>query len=240
MLFKRQIKIIFLALLLNFTFIFNSTRTYSSGFLCTIEGIDGSGKSTLIQNLKKLFSETNTPILFTREPGATNLGKNLRTMLLERETTCCSLSEFLLFAADRAQHFSEFIIPELQKGSLIISDRMADSSIAYQGYLKGLDINMIKRVNSWCMQNIKPDITIYLKISAIEAKKRMTTLRAHSDKFEQELYEYLEKIIYAFDAIFAHSDNIITIDANENPEKIAHDLFKKIVFLYQNKQTANK
>ncbi len=209
------------------------------GLLCTIEGVDGSGKTTLVQNLKQLFSQTEFPTFFTREPGATNLGKKLRTIILEKEVTTCPLSEFLLFAADRAQHFQEFIIPKLQEGTLVISDRMADSSLAYQGYLKGIDMNMINSVNNWCMQQIKPDITFYLKISADDAKKRISSYRTNSDKFEQDLLNHLEKLISAFDDIFSKRDNVIIIDATQDAQVIAEQIFKELIKLYQDKQYAH-
>lgn len=235
-------KNIFLLLIIILTF---NQKTHGAkenfpGFLCTIEGVDGAGKSTLLSNLKKLFQETNIPTFFTKEPGATNLGKELRTMILEKKIATCPLSEFLLFAADRAQHFQDIIIPKLQQGTLIISDRMADSSLAYQGYLKKINTDMITMINTWCMQQVKADITIYLKISADDAKKRITTRGNTSDKFEQDSLKHLEKLIDAFDTIFLKRDTIIIIDATQDAQIIAESVFKQIVELYQKKQYANK
>lgn len=226
---------IFLIMLLSLNSFIQKANTYYPGILCTIEGVDGSGKSTLLANLKSLFKETNIPLFYTREPGATNLGKKLRNILLNQEFETSAITEFLLFAADRAQHFQEYIIPKLQQGYLILSDRMADSSLAYQGYLKGLDINMISIVNSWCMQQIQPDITVYLKISADDARKRITTTRTTSDKFEEKSLMHLEKLIDAFDTIFAHRDTILIIDAMQDPHIIAQQIFQAIINLYQKK-----
>lgn len=231
-------------LLLTIFLTFNP-KTYSmkenySGFLCTIEGVDGAGKSTLLANLKKLFQETNITTFFTREPGATHLGKKLRAMILEKEVATCPLSEFLLFAADRAQHFQDFIIPQLQEGNLIISDRMADSSLAYQGYLKGISIDMITLVNAWCMQQVQPDVTIYLKISADDAQKRIAATRGMSDKFEQESLKHLDKLVHAFDTIFAKRDTIIIVDATQDTQTIAKSVFQQIVELYQKKLYAKR
>lgn len=239
MLFKKFI-ILPLTILLIFNPKTHCMKEKHSGFLCTIEGIDGAGKSTLLANLKQLFQETDIPTFFTREPGATNLGKKLRTIILEKEVSTCPTSEFLLFAADRAQHFQDFIIPKLQEGDLIISDRMADSSLVYQGYLKGVNVEMIAIINAWCMQKVQPDITIYLKISADDAKKRIATTRGISDKFEQESLKYLDKLVDAFDTIFSKRDTIIIIDATQDAQAIAQSIFKQIVELYQKKQDANK
>jgi dTMP kinase len=232
--------ILLLTIFLNFNQKVYCMKENYPGFLCTIEGVDGAGKSTLLANLKQLFQETDISTFFTREPGATNLGKKLRTMILEKEVATCPISEFLLFAADRAQHFQDFIIPQLQQGDLIISDRMADSSLAYQGYLKGISTEMITIINAWCMQQVKPDVTIYLKISADDAKKRIASTRGMSDKFEQESLKHLEKLIDAFDTIFSKHDNIIIVDATKDAQTVAESVFKQIVELYQKKQDANK
>src|SRR5438067_1616217 len=111
----------------------------TQGMLITIEGIDGSGKSTLAKNLYQHLIANDVDALLTREPGATPLGKALRTILQEKNVAVCDQAEYLLFAADRAQHFKDTIIPALAKGTVVISDRMADSSLVYQGYGRGLN-----------------------------------------------------------------------------------------------------
>jgi dTMP kinase len=239
MFFKKNI-LLLLTVFLTFNQKVFCMKENNTGFLCTIEGIDGAGKSTLLANLKKLFIQTDITTFFTKEPGATNLGKKLRAMILEQEVKTCPISEFLLFAADRAQHFQDFIIPQLQQGNLIISDRMADSSLAYQGYLKGINIEMITMINTWCMQQLQPDVTIYLKISADDAKKRIAATRGISDKFEQESLKHLEKLVNAFDTIFSKRATIIIVDATQDAQTIAESVFKQIVELYQKKQDANK
>jgi dTMP kinase len=233
---KNFILIVFLAFLNNNimnSFVINN----QNGFLCTIEGIDGSGKTTLLKNLEQRFAQEKFNVFFTRQPGGTNFGKQLRSILLEKKVPVCPFAEFLLFAADRAQHFQEFIIPKLTAGALIISDRMADSSMAYQGYLKGIDINKIQTINSWCMQNIEPDVVFYLKISAQEAQHRIKKTRAISDKFEEELIDHLDKLVSAFDTIFQNRKNVIIINALEDTDAIADFVFKKIIALYQAKLT---
>ena len=137
-------------------------QSLQSGLLITIEGIDGSGKSTLAKNLTTYLQREYETVL-TKEPGGSALGKQLRTLLQTQPVPITPLAEYLLFAADRAQHFHEVIIPNLKKGRIIISDRMADSSIVYQGYGRGLDREKIKYVNQWAMQGVQPDITFYVQ-----------------------------------------------------------------------------
>jgi len=206
------------------------------GFLCVLEGIDGSGKTTLARKLQSLLASTQINSTVTKEPGATELGAQLRNIILEKTAPTCSMAQFLLFAADRAQHFNELIIPQLDAGALIISDRMSDSSLAYQGYFKGLDMQMINTINAWCMHNITPDIIFYLRIQAKDAIERIKKSRAISDKFEEEIIERMQVLVDAFDTIFATRSNVIIIDALQDQDALADQIFKIIMTAYQAKQ----
>lgn len=208
------------------------------GFLCVLEGIDGSGKTTLTQKLNTMLEQTNIMHHITKEPGATKLGMQLRNIILEKTAPTCPLAQFLLFAADRAQHFNEVIIPQLSAGTLIISDRMSDSSLAYQGYFKGLDLEMINTINAWCMQHIMPDIIFYLRIETKDALARIKQSREVSDKFEEECLERMQVLVDAFDTIFATRSNVIIIDALQDQDVLAQQLFEIIMTSYQAKQHA--
>jgi dTMP kinase len=123
------------------------------------------------------------------------------------------------FAADRAQHFHEIVIPALKKGSVVISDRMGDSSLAYQGYGRGHDYTIIQIINQWTMHGIKPDLTIYLKIPVALAYERMRIRNTKPTIFEQEKQEFLERVARGFDHIFANRSDVLTLDATQT-EKI--------------------
>jgi dTMP kinase len=235
MLQKKIFLIIFLTILNNPIINFANNNNLP-GILCTIEGIDGSGKTTLLKKLEQRFRQENISVFLTKEPGATQVGKQLRSIILDKETPLCPFAEFLLFAADRAQHFQEFIIPKLTDGALIISDRMADSSVVYQGYLKGIDLNKITTINNWCMQNIQPDLIFYLQITAHDAQERIQAIRGLSDKFEEELLMHLDKLVYAFDTLFKDKGNVITVNALDDTDTIADFVYKKIMNLYLKKQ----
>jgi dTMP kinase len=176
------------------------------GVLITFEGIDGSGKSSAARFLYERIQELR-PALLTKEPGGTELGKHLRTLLQLRTYPVSPEAEFLLFAADRAQHWRECVMPALQEGIVVISDRMADSSLAYQGYGRGVDHAMIESVNRWAMCGMKPDLTIYLKIDYATAMSRL------ADREETTV----------FDTMFATRDNVITVDARL-PEHEVHEM----------------
>jgi len=200
------------------------------GVLISIEGIDGSGKSTLANKLRDKLLKDNLDILLTYEPGDSALGKHLRKIVNQRDFTMCGKAEFLLFAADRAQHFQETIIPNLQKNKLIISDRMGDSSVAYQGYGRSENIDKIKEINKWAMQNHEPDIILYIKISPELAVARLQKRKGKPTSFEKEKEKFTKKLVHGFEEIFKNKNNVVTLDGEQEADilaKIAYANIKK-------------
>src|ERR1700730_16197149 len=130
----------------------------NKGMLIVIEGIDGAGKSTLAKSLADILTTQGNTVLLTKEPGGSQLGKQLRTILQNQPIPITPIAEYLLFAADRAQHIEQVVKPALERGAIVISDRMGDSSLAYQGYGRGIDKNNIRTVNQWAMQGLTPDL----------------------------------------------------------------------------------
>ena len=184
------------------------------GRLITIEGIDGSGKSSVAQCLVKCLEERGHTVLLTKEPGGTELGGTLRTILHTQKDRVGDVAEFLLFAADRAQHFEQIIIPALAKGAIVISDRMADSSLAYQGYGRGLDREMIKKINAWAMQYQIPDRVLYLRLDPASAHERVRARHQTLTSFEREGVDFWQRVSSGYEEIFAESQNVITLDAS--------------------------
>jgi dTMP kinase len=199
------------------------------GFLISIEGIDGCGKSLLSQNLYKALKEKNIEAVLTQEPGDTPLGQKLRKILHEEKANVCDKSEFLLFATDRAQHFETVVIPALEKGKIIISDRMADSSVAYQGYGRNLDVEMIQKINAWTMQNIRPDLTFYVKIDIPTAMQRVFKRQEALTSFEKEKTDFWQKVILGYKTIFKDNDNVVTLDGTLNPEAVLEQALKVVL-----------
>ncbi len=190
------------------------------GVLITVEGIDGSGKSTLVNNLNETFSKHNLATVITKEPGGSKIGIALRTFLQERPIPLCPKAEFLLFVADRAQHFEEKIIPALNENKLVISDRMADSSLAYNGYGRGLDRDMIRTINTWAMNERQPDLVVYVKIPLEIAVTRIQK-RGSLSAFEKEAQNLLQKAVDGYEKIFSNQKNVITVDGTLSPEEVA-------------------
>ncbi|KKM12884.1 hypothetical protein SY88_01305 [Clostridiales bacterium PH28_bin88] len=173
----------------------------ASGKFITIEGPDGSGKSTQARLLAEYLGKRNRSIVLTREPGGTFLAEKIRGILLDPDTGgMAPEAEVLLYAAARAQHVAEIIRPALAAGKWVISDRFVDSSIAYQGYGRGLDPAMIWEVNRLATGGLVPDLTVVLDIDAEEGLSRITRQRettggrAVFDRMEQEETDFHRRV----------------------------------------------
>jgi len=138
----------------------------------TLEGMEGSGKSTLIQGVADRFRSQGYDVLITREPGDSSIGAKIRSMLLDVQSHPCVEAELFLFLADRAQHVSEVIRPALERDSVVISDRYADSTIVYQGYGRGLDMNTLFVQNDFAIKRLWPDITFILDVPPLVGLER--------------------------------------------------------------------
>lgn len=198
------------------------------GLFITIEGIDGSGKSSIAQQLVEYFKSLGFKTILTREPGGTVFGQQIRTILHERTFNLEPKAEFLLFAADRTQHFQEVIKPAIDEGIIVISDRSAESSLAYQGYGRNVDKEKIKLVNSWATDNITPDIIVYLKIDYKTACDRIQERNKKLTVFEQENKEFFEKVIEGFDIILSKRKNVVTVNADQSKEIVTKEVLEKI------------
>ena len=205
------------------------------GILVAVEGIDGSGKSTLANYLASMLQQREIPALITREPGGTPLGKYLRKVLHERQDNIriSPKAEYLLFASDRAQHFQDVIKDALEKRYVIISDRMCDSSVAYQGFARGVDIDMIEKINQWALEGHLPDITIYLRIDLETAAKRLQLRSKALTSFEQEDKLFVERVIQGFDTIMKNKKNLITLDATQGVESVTKSAFEQLYKLLE-------
>lgn len=202
--------------------------TLSKGVLIAVEGIDGSGKSSLVKNLTALLHTDGFVARTTREPGATALGKQLRTLVQEKTVAVCPHAEFLLFAADRAQHMHEIVLPSLAENMIVISDRMKDSSLVYQGYGRGLDKELINTVNHWAMGEREPDLTLYVKVDLNTAAIRIIKRNEQLTSFEKEHTQFIQKLINGFDDIYKDKQNVRILDGTQDAETVAHTAYKEL------------
>lgn len=184
------------------------------GKLIVFEGIEGAGKTTQIQQTSDwLKSWLSQRVLMTREPGGTALGERLREVLLA-DAWVSDTSELLLYAADRAQHIQEFIQPALKAGNIILCDRFTDSTLAYQGYGRGLSLDLIDRLNQIATQGIKSDVTLWLDVDVETGLERMRQ-RGKIDRMEKADLAFHHRVQQGFQTL-ANTDpeRIIRIDAN--------------------------
>jgi len=209
------------------------------GKFIVFEGIDGSGKTTQINQLSKWLLETDlipekNQLVITREPGGTKLGKSIRSLLLDtsRGNSPDSITELLLYAADRSQHVNEIIRPTLNKGDWVISDRFCGSTLAYQGYGRNLDIKLIKDLENIATQGITPDLTFLLDIPVEESIKRR--INRKNDRMEKEGIEFLSNVSLGFNAL-SEENKWKRISAMNSKEKIISEIKSEIENLTKSK-----
>ena len=202
------------------------TQRPYKGSLITIEGIDGAGKSILVNALHQALLQEKYSVLLTKEPGGTFIGQMLKKVLLEEEKECDPRVEFLLFAADRAEHFKQLVLPALRRGAIVISDRMADSAVAYQGYGRGVDPHFIKSVNAFAMHGIEPDVTLYLRISPEEARKRFELRAEKQSTMEREGRDFWERVVFGYEQLLSSHSRIHALDATAHPKAVAHTAYE--------------
>lgn len=198
-----------------------------NGLLIAIEGIDGSGKSTLAKHLFEHIARTHKALL-TKEPGDSALGKKIRTIVQQQDVPVCPKAEYLLFAADRAQHFDEVVIPALQSGTIVLSDRMADSSLVYQGFARGLDIDIIKTVNAWAMNNQNPNITIFVRVEPKKARERLLARNETLTAFEREHEAFMQKVHDGFCSLYQNRNDVILINGEHDEQTVLHDALQAL------------
>lgn len=198
------------------------------GKFIVIEGIDGCGKTTQIRELSKWLPksglmEENSKLITTREPGGSLLGKKLRNLILDNDENNkpSSLAELLLYSADRAEHVSKIILPELDNNNWVLSDRFADSTLAYQGFGRDINLEIIKKINSIVCQGKYPDITIFLEISPKESLYRRKN--RIPDRMESQGIQFLEKVNQGFKCI-ANEKKWKIISASQNIETITKEI----------------
>jgi len=194
----------------------------------TVEGIEGSGKSTLLKALHTFFEQKNKAVLVTREPGGSGLGQKLRSIVLNSDEKICSQAELFLFLADRAQHIEDIICPALAKGDIVLCDRYVDSTIAYQGYGRGMDVNLLETFNNLATKNILPQITFLLDLppqmglERAKSRNHLENTTTSEGRFEAEEISFHTRIRNGFlELAQKQAHRFIILDATKTPEKVA-------------------
>ncbi len=194
----------------------------------TFEGGEGSGKSVQARALYRRLSRLAIPSILTHEPGVTDLGRKITRWLKWADDMAISpMAELMLFNASRAQLVTEVIRPNLKKGNIVICDRYADSTTAYQSYGRGLALDMVKAVNEAATQGIKPDLTVLLDMSVEAGLARKKGRK--QDRFEQEAIAFHQKVRRGYLALAGvEPDRWLVVDAEQSKEKIADIIWDRV------------
>ena len=195
----------------------------SRGKFITLEGVDGAGKSSHVDWIAGKLRARGVSLVVTREPGGTPLGEKLRDILLA-EPMDLETETLLMFAA-RREHLAKLIIPTLDRGDWVLSDRFTDASFAYQGGGRGLDFERIRSLESWVQKGLQPDLTIFFDLSVEIARQRLAAGKAPPDRFEQEGDAFFERVRRAYqDRASQSSGRIKTIDSSRSMDNIRKEL----------------
>ena len=199
------------------------------GKFITIEGTDGSGKSTQIGLLMDYLNKKGVDVLFTREPGGTPIGEKIREIILDvNNREMAPETEALLYAASRSQHVREKIIPAVEEGKIVICDRFVDSSLAYQGAARRMGMETIMEMNRAALGGIMPDLTVFLDLPAAECDRRIEEGRSSREIFEklETIKAIRGKYLEVFERIPDH--NVKIIDASGSPETVSKRIIEAV------------
>jgi dTMP kinase len=185
-----------------------------AGTFITFEGIDGSGKSTQLRLVSHFLRDHGCETILTREPGGTTIGLRLRAALLDAEETVDPLTELLVFAADRAQHVRRVLRPAIAAGQVVISDRYADATVAYQGAGRGFDSSLISQIVGLATEGLVPHLTLLFDVSVVESTSRTmrrSTARNKRDRLDIERADFHERVREAYLQIAASEPDRVKV-----------------------------
>ncbi|MBY6038550.1 dTMP kinase [Fictibacillus nanhaiensis] len=208
------------------------------GLFITLEGPDGSGKTTQVRRIAEYLTQNQIDFIQTREPGGTRISDQIRSLILDPEhKEMHDLTEVLLYAASRAQHVHEKIIPALNEGKVVLCDRFVDASLAYQGYGLGVGEEPVLQVNKIATGGLVPDRSYFIDVSPKIGRERMRARYGEGslDRIEQKDFSYHERVREGFHKIFAdQSERIVRVNGEQDAETVFHEIAKDLDRLLAN------
>ncbi len=194
----------------------------------SFEGVDGCGKTTLMEHLSRWLEKAGIPYIVTREPGGTRIGEKVRGLLLDPSSTEMSgRTEVLLYTASRAQLVDEIIVPNVKKGVWVLTDRFADATFAYQGYGRGFDLDRLRTIQEWATRGVWPDKTILLNCSVETAVNRIGIRNGEKDRIESESIAFHKKVRDGYLALAEmEPERFLVLDADKPLEEVIEDFYK--------------
>lgn len=198
------------------------------GHFITFEGPEGSGKTTVISKVYEQLAKTYD-VIATREPGGIAISESIREILLAKGNEMDARTEALLFAAARRQHLTEKVLPALDAGKIVLCDRFIDSSIAYQGFARGIGTDEVMNINRFAIENHMPDMTIYLKLEPEVGLRRIKSNSRDHNRLDAEKISFHKDVVLGYNKLSENFPNRIKIvEADQSPEKVAEDALKII------------
>ena len=205
------------------------------GYFITFEGPDGSGKTTISTEVQKRLTAAGYDAIYTREPGGIDIAEQIRRVILDpKNVNMDAKTEALLYAASRRQHLIEKVLPALEKGQIVICDRFIDSSLAYQGYARGLGIEEVFRINEFAIEGHFPDATVYLNLAYEEGLKRIET-RAFKDRLDLETTNFHKLVSKGYEEVLKkYKHRMKIVDARQDIEHVLNDSMNYVLELIKN------
>ncbi|MBF0787452.1 MULTISPECIES: dTMP kinase [unclassified Streptococcus] len=203
----------------------------TQGIFITLEGPDGAGKTTVLQQLVPRLEVLGKQVTTTREPGGVAIAEDIRSVILNPQNTAMDdKTELLLYIAARRQHLKERILPALASGQLLLVDRFIDSSVAYQGFGRGLDIEAVHWLNQYATDGLKPDLTLYFDIDVKEGLARISrNANRDVDRLDMETLDMHERVRTGYLAILdKETERVVKIDASKPLEEVVEAAFTVI------------
>ncbi|WP_173918037.1 dTMP kinase [Halobacillus sp. Marseille-Q1614] len=194
-----------------------------SGLFITFEGGDGAGKTTVLNQISDWLKESGYSVLKTREPGGIHIAESIREIILNKEhTTMDGRTEALLYAAARRQHLVEKVMPALNEGQVVLCDRFIDSSLAYQGYARGLGIDEVYQINQFAIEGCMPDVTLFFDIPPEEGLKRISANdEREKNRLDLEAVDFHERVYEAYQLLLRkYPERIQSINAHQDIEDV--------------------
>ena len=209
------------------------------GYFITLEGPDGSGKTTVTNAVCEKLEQMGYQIVHTREPGGIEIAEQIRSVILDPKNTAMDAkTEALLYAASRRQHLVERVFPAVKEGKIVICERFLDSSLAYQGYGRNLGFDEVLSINLFAIDNTYPDMTIYLDVDEEIGLSRLSD-RAFKDRLDQESIEFHHRVSEGYREVLKRfKDRITIIDASKSKEEVIDASMKEILKLINDQRTA--
>lgn len=192
----------------------------------TFEGPEGSGKSTVMQ---AVAARLERPLITTREPGGIRISEAIRDLLLSDDYSIDARTEALLFAASRRQHLVEKVQPALDAGQIVLCDRFIDSSLAYQGYARGIGVEEIMSVNQFAIESYMPDLTLYLKVLPEIGLARIMDNQRETNRLDNESLAFHQRVYDGYNDLADTYERIVTIDATRPIDEVIEDAYQVII-----------